>query len=63
MNSPATTLSGSESQLVTKPASSESMPRNMMGPRTKPPATLAATATTEVDPKVSIGHGRGGDAG
>jgi len=57
MNNPARRLRGSESQLVTNPASSESIPRNMIGPRTKPPARFAATATSDVEPKASIETG------
>ena len=57
MNSPATTLSGTDSHGSTKPSSSDSMPRNMMGPRTNPPATLAGTLTSEAEPNVSIETG------
>ena len=57
VNTPASTLSSVHSRPHTKPATTESMPRNMMGPSTKPPATLAATPTTDVEPKVSIETG------
>ena len=57
MNSPATTFSGFDSHSLTNPASSESMPRNMIGPRTNPPATLAGTLTTDADPNVSMEMG------
>ncbi len=33
------------------------MPTNMMGPNTKPPATLAGTLTSEAEPNVSIETG------
>ena len=57
MNSPATTLSGADSHSLTNPSSSDSMPRNMMGPSTNPPTTFAGTLTSEADPKVSIETG------
>ncbi len=57
MNRPATTLSGIESPVHTKPTKTLSMPRNMIGPSTKPPAMLAGTATSEVCPKVAIDTG------
>ncbi len=57
MKSPAATLSGAESHELTNPSRSESMPRNMIGPRTKPPATLAGTLTSDADPNVSIETG------
>ena len=52
MNSPATTFSGADSHSLTNPSSNESMPRNMIGPRTNPPATLAGTLTSDALPKV-----------
>ncbi len=33
------------------------MPRNMIGPSTKPPTTLAGTATSDAWPKVAIETG------
>jgi len=33
------------------------MPRNMMGPRTKPPARLAGTDTSEADPNAIMEMG------
>ena len=57
MNRPASMLSGTDSHELTKPSSSDSMPRNMIGPRTNPPATLAGTLTSEVEPKVSMETG------
>ena len=57
MKSPATTFSGADSQLLTNPSSSDSMPRNMIGPSTNPPARLAGTLTSEAEPKVSIDTG------
>ena len=53
MNSPATTFSGADSHSATNPSSSDSMPRNMIGPRTNPPATLAGTLTRDAEPNVS----------
>src|SRR5665647_2659315 len=41
MKSPATTFNGADSQLPTNPRTRESMPTNMIGPSTNPPATLA----------------------
>ena len=63
MNRPARRLSGTESQLVTKPSSSDSMPKNMMGPRTKPPTRLAGTETKRRRAEREHGDGRRGDAG
>ena len=57
MNSPATKLSGADSHSLTNPSSSDSIPRNMIGPRTNPPATLAGTLTSEAEPKVSTETG------
>ena len=57
MKSPATTFNGADSQLLTNPSSSDSMPTNMMGPSTNPPARLAGTLTSEAEPKVIIETG------
>ncbi len=57
VNRPATTLSGTDSPVQTKPANTLSMPRNMIGPSTKPPTMLAGTATSEAWPKVAMETG------
>ncbi|OPZ42079.1 MAG: hypothetical protein BWY94_02228 [Actinobacteria bacterium ADurb.BinA094] len=54
MNRPAAALSGADSHALTKPSSSDSIPRNMMGPSTNPPATLAGTLTSEAVPNVTM---------
>ena len=41
MRVPAATLRGSEAAGQASPTSTESMPQNMTGPSTKPPARLA----------------------
>ncbi len=57
MNSPASRLSGRDTHSLTNPASSDSMPRNMIGPRTNPPTAFAGTLTSEADPNVSTETG------
>ena len=57
MNSPATTFSGADTHSLTNPSSSDSMPRNMIGPSTNPPTALAGMLTSDADPKVRMETG------
>ena len=50
MSVPAATLSGSDAAGQAMPTSTESMPQNMTGPSTKPPARLATTPMSDAWP-------------